>query len=46
MALRDLWGKLTGKTEGSDIPRPPVELPPPAPIDLPTTAPPATACWA
>ena len=39
MALRDLWSKITGKgTEGSDIPRPPVELPPttPEPVQPPT----------
>lgn len=44
MALRDLWGKLTGKA--ADTPRPPVELPPatPEPVQPPTppeTPPPA-----
>ena len=46
MALRDLWGKLTGKS-ASDMPSPPVELPPatpepiqqPPPPELPPPAP-------
>jgi fused signal recognition particle receptor len=50
MALRDLWGKLTGKApapaEQSGVPMPPVELPPapPEPVQPPTppeTPPPA-----
>lgn len=46
MALRDLWGKLTGQTggkaESSDIPRPPVELPPAAPEPVQPPTPPET----
>ena len=46
MALRDLWGKLTGKaptpTEQSGAPQPPLELPPePAQPPPPETPPPA-----
>lgn len=40
MALRDLWGKLTGKgptAEQSGVPQPPVELPP-APPEAPPPA--------
>jgi len=49
MALRDFWGKLTGKSppaEQSGVPQPPLELPPapPEPVQPPTppeTPPPA-----
>lgn len=49
MALRDLWGKLTGKAppppgaepiEQSGVPLPPVELPPPAPEPVQPPTPP------
>jgi fused signal recognition particle receptor len=44
MALRDLWGKLTGKgpapAEQSGVPMPPVEMPPPAPEPVQPPTPP------
>lgn len=45
MALRDLWGKLTGKgspAEQSGVPQPPVELPPPSPEPVQPPTPPET----
>jgi fused signal recognition particle receptor len=46
MALRDLWGKLTGKApapaEQSGVPMPPVEMPPPAPEPVQPPTPPET----
>jgi fused signal recognition particle receptor len=46
MALRDLWGKLTGKApappEQSGVPMPPVEMPPPSPEPVQPPTPPET----